>query len=366
MNPSTPAPNLTELLASMDRVDQARTKEDLIAEALNLPDRKAALAQKLRDTYAQQGIEVTDEAIRQGVDAHYAGRHAFQPLSKGPSWVMAHAWVKRKLIATLGFIAIATVVILMVLVGVIKNAGQRMREREAAEAVAAEQARVAKVEADKVAAAEAQKRRAIQQQEAQAARDRALGALPDQISALGKAINGVAKEETVRARVAVSVVTGLGLAKAGDLEGATASYRELTDTLSQLNLEYEVRINLSGTKPNGQTVDGRKWVTGGWRDYRGSKRYYVVVNAVTTQGSPVTVPVRNSETGSIDKVSSWAEEVPQAVYERLKAEKQTKGNVANTLFGAKSKGYMEPLYHMGYKAAPTVQSNAADHRITRW
>ena len=42
-------------------------------------------------------------------------------------------------------------------------------------------------------------------------------------------------------------------------------------------------------------------------------------------GNPVSVPVENRETRRIERVSRWAEQVPQEVYDRLKADKQADG-----------------------------------------
>ena len=55
-------------------------------------------------------------------------------------------------------------------------------------------------------------------------------------------------------------------------------------------------------------------------------------------GQPVKVPITNRETGKTEYVSTWGEQVPEAVFNRLAADKQGDGVLDEKLFGEKERG----------------------------
>lgn len=69
--------------------------------------------------------------------------------------------------------------------------------------------------------------------------------------------------------------------------------------------------------------------------------YYVIVQALTPDGEPLPRRIRNAETGQTQTVTTWAERVPAAVYERIKADKQRDGVLDETLFAVKRAGTAE-------------------------
>ncbi len=60
---------LDELMLAMDVVDTLRHKELVLARELSVEDRDANLVEQLREIYTGQGIVVTDEILKRGVDA---------------------------------------------------------------------------------------------------------------------------------------------------------------------------------------------------------------------------------------------------------------------------------------------------------
>lgn len=370
--PSKPL-DLSVVLQGLDTVDRERTREAILNEAINVGATKEALSTRLKAHYAAQGItDVSDEAVQRGVDQLYENRFAHRPIPKGFKRTLGVAWINRTIITAWLLICLLGGVLIGVGLSQIRAYTVRAEQRAVIERVEAEKARVAKVEADRVAAIAAEAKRVAAEKAAAEKRASDLKGMPDRLRALGVAITEVAKEQGVRDRADQLVATGIGLATAGDLQAAQRTYQDLTETLALLNLEYEARINLSGTKPGmSKPSNGSSpWVTGGFRVFNGSKRFYVVVNAVDPRtNAAVTVPVRNEETGQVSRVSFWAEQVSEHTFNQIRAEKGRTGALSNTLFASKGKGYMEPTYKQGLKAA-FVEAGAshdpAAYRITRW
>lgn len=98
---------------------------------------------------------------------------------------------------------------------------------------------------------------------------------------------------------------------------------------------YEVRIVSGAERQSG--VD--RYFT----DEQGTRQpaHYVIVEAVTPDGKVLPRKIRNAETGRIETVITWAERVPEAVYERIKADKQRDGVLDEVLFAVKRAGTIE-------------------------
>src|SRR5688572_9253716 len=86
---------LDELMLAMDVVDTLRHRDRLIARELSAEDREEQLKERLREIYAGQGIEVSDEVIAQGVRALREDRFVYQPPEPGLGRTLAELYVKR-------------------------------------------------------------------------------------------------------------------------------------------------------------------------------------------------------------------------------------------------------------------------------
>ncbi|WP_210015344.1 DUF6384 family protein [Pseudomonas palmensis] len=69
---------LSEQLGAMAVVDQLRHQQMQVQEHLNLPQRRAEVAERIRTYYQAQGIAYDDALIEQGVRAFFARRLAFE------------------------------------------------------------------------------------------------------------------------------------------------------------------------------------------------------------------------------------------------------------------------------------------------
>ena len=91
-------------------------------------------------------------------------------------------------------------------------------------------------------------------------------------------------------------------------------------------------------------AESRIVVTGGvWRvsnDDSRIRNYYLLVQALGSDGQPVPFPIRNEETGVTRPVSAWGERVPQETYDRVAADRQDNGIIDDEEFGFKRRGYI--------------------------
>lgn len=96
------------------------------------------------------------------------------------------------------------------------------------------------------------------------------------------------------------------------------------------------------------TVVNRPNVRSGvWRystNNRNARNYYLVVEALDPQGKPVAIPVRNEESGAVEKVELMALRVPESQYEKVKADKLDNGLVDDSEVGRKSRGNLSVDY----------------------
>ena len=82
-------------MLAMDVVDTLRHQQSLVDHALSADERDAALTERIRKIYLAQGIEVTDEAIANGVKALREERFAYRAPPGGIKTWLAKCYVNR-------------------------------------------------------------------------------------------------------------------------------------------------------------------------------------------------------------------------------------------------------------------------------
>lgn len=295
--PGSAAP-LDEVMLAMDVVDTLRHRQLLVEKELGSEDRDQALLARLRQVYSAQGIDVPDRVLEEGVAALREDRFAYRPPPPGLSTALARLYVRR---ARVGALALALVMLVALVWGVHQATVVAPREALARDL-------------------EAVHGRVLEATTVDEARTRAASLLSAGRSAL-------AREDTSAARAALA-----------DLEA-------LHTTLEQ---RYRLLI-----------VTGANAVSGVWRvpdANTAARNYYLIVEALDEGGRPVQVDVLNEETGRLERVSSWGLRVPEAVFERVAADKRADGIIQERFVGEKLRGSLEPTY-----AIPTTGGT-----ITRW
>ena len=76
---------LDDVMIAMDVVDTLRHREDLVRRELNEEGREAELIARLREIYRNQGIEVPDHVLADGVKALKESRFVYTPAPQAGS-----------------------------------------------------------------------------------------------------------------------------------------------------------------------------------------------------------------------------------------------------------------------------------------
>jgi hypothetical protein len=129
---------------------------------------------------------------------------------------------------------------------------------------------------------------------------------------------------------------GKAAASKGDRAGAAQAIDDLTAIRDTLRVEYQLHI-----------VDraGTKW--GFWTfppNNSEATNYYLVVEALDANGTALTLPIRNEDTGRTERVAMWAERVPEDVYQAVEADKADDGIIEHGLIAVKEFGFLDPGY----------------------
>ena len=291
---------LDEVMLAMDVVDTLRHRQDLVERELAGDAREKQLIEKLREIYQQQGIEVTDAVLMEGVKALDESRFVYTPPKPSLGVSLAKLYVGRK---RWGPAALAIALILVVGLG-----GYFFAYRP------------------------------YQQAQVEGARVELSEKLPAQMDALYQSIfeetkvqQAVTEAEQVRTR-------GKTAAAEGDRTGAEQAIASLTGLRDQIRQEYQLRIvNREGQK------------TGFWtfpEINTAATNYYVVVEAIGDDGKPLTLSVTNEENGETENVAIWGVRVPESTYRSVENDKKDDGILQRNILGLKEYGFLDVDYVM--------------------
>lgn len=87
---------LSDVMLAMDIADTIRHRERIVEHELSAEEREKALFDKVKATYASQGIEVSDATIREAIDAIEDERFAYKPAKESFFTKLAHIYINRK------------------------------------------------------------------------------------------------------------------------------------------------------------------------------------------------------------------------------------------------------------------------------
>lgn len=283
---------LNDVMLAMDVVDTLRHRQLLVERELNTEAREQTLIKRLREIYAAQGIDVPDHVLAEGVAALDEERFVYTPPEPGWRITLAHLYITR---GTWGkaLLAILVMIIAVAIVYTTMISGPQQRR---------------------------------------------LAALPGELATQRQAIIELTEVPEARERAQQYLVQGQAALREEDADAAGKAVVSLKKLRAQLEQEYTVRII---SRPGESS--------GVWRmpDVNTDARnYYVIVEAVTEDGSTLTLPVRNEEDGKIYKVNKWALRVSEQLYEQIAADKSDDGIIQQRDFGVKRRGQLTPDYAM--------------------
>lgn len=281
-------PPLDDVMLAMDVVDTLRRRERLVARELDESGREADLKQRLKRIYAQQGIDVPDHVIEQGVAALSEDRFTYKPPSRGLARRLALIYVGRD------------------------RWGKWLGGGALAAALAAVLNYFAFVAPDR--------------------------ALPDELAQIHEQVSAVAQSDYARDRVRQAYAAGTNALKGEDSDAVRAAIAQLEQLQVVLGQEFVVQI---------VSREGER--TGVFRVpdvNQQARNMYIVVEAIDPSGRRLEVSVTNEETGKTERVEKWGLRVEQATYDAVKRDKQDDGIIENDRFGYKPRGYLRPQYEM--------------------
>jgi hypothetical protein len=293
-----PAAPLDEVMLAMDVVDTLRHRQDLVTRELDGVAREKQLIDKLRDLYHQQGIEVPDHILKEGVSALAESRFAYEPPAPGFGTTLARLYVGRK---QWGRPVMAGLIALLVLGVGYFGVWQPYQRGQA------EQARLELSEG-----------------------------LPAQMDALYQTIYDETKVQQAVTEAEALVSRGKAYAAEGNRAGAEDALADLEALRDQLRLEYILRV------VNREGVQSGFWTFP--EINTDATNYYVVVEALDPDGNALTLPILNEENGETEAVDIWGVRVPESVYDSVAADKRDDGIIQANILGRKSSGFLDVAY----------------------
>jgi len=305
--------SLNEMLRVMDVAREMRRNRTVAEEMFRRDEVRDELRAKLMRSAQLAGDSVTEAEVDAAIDHYLQNLHTYSDPTPSFKRNLAHAWVWRKRIAAAtAAVAITVGGIWYLFLSPIAPLSPSLR---AERAVAAEQATAQR--------------------------------LVDQIRALTSdpAINSQAV--ALQRQIDASGTT------AAEVTGAIAAKNELATMADKLTQSFAVHI---------VSRDGAQSAIERGKDDLASI-FYVIVEARDAAGNVIPQSIRNAETGRVETVTSWAEEVPETVYRRLAADKMQDGLLTETLFATKSRGTLEPTVQI---VGPSGSPISLGNRLTNW
>ncbi|MDB5561432.1 MAG: hypothetical protein JWN11_850 [Hyphomicrobiales bacterium] len=293
-----PAAPLNEVMLAMDVVDTLRHSQDLAMRELDAGAREARLIAKLREIYQQQGIEVSDAILKEGVAALDQSRFTYTPPKRGPGLTLARIYAGRK-----GWGRWGSALLIALVIGLGGYFGVY---------------------------------RPFRASQVEAARVELVEGLPAQMDALYQTIFNETKVQTAVADADDLRARGKTAAKDGDRKTAENAVTSLTALRDLLRQEYSLKV---------VSRDGVK--TGFWKFPKNNSEatnYYLVVEAVGSDNKPLTLPVLDEESGKVETVAMWGIRVPDSVYNSVAADKQDDGIIEHSIVGLKQFGFTDVDY----------------------
>lgn len=295
-----PAAPLNEVMLAMDVVDTLRHRQDLATRELGSDAKERQLIDKLRDIYHQQGIEVPDHILKEGVAALQESRFVYEPPKPGLGTSLARLYVARERWGKPVGAALAVLVVLSVGYFGVWQPYQRG------------QAEAARIELSEGVPAR-------------------LDSLYQTVFEETKVQRAVVEAEALRTRGKTYAAEGNSVSA----EKAVADLTALRDTLRQ---EYSLRVVSRADEKSGfWTIPEVNTA---------ATNYYIVVEALDVDGNALSLPILNEENGQTEVVSSWGVRVPESVYDSVAADKRDDGIIQANEVGRKASGFLDVEYSL--------------------
>ncbi len=291
---------LDEVMLAMDVVDTLRHREDFVLRELNSDAKEKQLIKKLRQIYSEQGIEVPDRILKEGVAALNESRFIYEPPQKGLAVFLARLYVKR---TKWGPFVLG--IILAIIIGwayyQFIHIPQQQKNIEQAQ-----------IELNET--------------------------MPATMEQLYQTIYDEAKVQSAIIEAKGILERGKIAIKEKNRQEAQKAIDKLTKIRDQLRLEYKLTIvNRDGERSGFWTFPEIN---------QDATNYYLVVEAIDDEGNRLTLPIVNEETGKTELVDIWGVRVPEEIYATIASDKRDDGIIQQNIIGTKQYGYMDVSYNV--------------------
>jgi hypothetical protein len=282
-------------MLAMDVVDTLRQQDSFVARELDEEAREKELVERLRKIYRDQGIEVSDSVIEEGVKALKESRFVYTPPKPGLGVNLARLWIARRRIGA-WLAAFAGVVAVL-------WAGYYFLVQRPA-AIEAERARV-EISTN----------------------------LPKALDRAYADVIAEAKTPAARPIADQQLADGRTALARQDAPGAKAALAGLQQTLANLRQSYQLMIVSRPGEPSGVfRIPGRN---------PSARNYYLIVEAIGADGRPIAMPITSEEDGSTKTTTKWGLRVDKQVYDAVAADKAADGIVQHRKVGEKRRGFLD-------------------------
>jgi hypothetical protein len=307
MNETGVAPSqphtLDDVMIAMDVVDTLRHGEDVVRRELNEEGREGELIARLRQIYRDQGIEVPDSVLADGVKALKESRFAYTPPSAGWKRSLLTLWARRDTHGRrLGALAALLIAGFAAYYFVVARPARLAEER---------------------------------------ARIEVTDTLPKALRRTHADVLAIAADDAAKQKAASLLADGELAIRSGDRAGIGKATAELGSLKQQLTQEYTLTIVSRVGEP-----------TGVWRRPPGksdARNYYLIVEAIAPDGRKLSLPIRNEENGVTETVTKFGVRVPREVFEAVAQDKRDDGIVQRNQFGFKRRGKLALEYQMPFE-----------------
>lgn len=301
---------LDEVMLAMDVVDTLRHRDTMVERELSADLREDQLIKRLREIYHNQGIEVPDHILAEGVKALGEERFVYKPPEIGFSRTLAVIYINRGLWSK--WLIGAFVAIALVFAGWFFLIEQPRRQAEI-----------------------------------DLATELSTG-LPKRIEASLATVSKEAKDDEALQQATAMANRGMTAAKSGKIDAARKAAGDLDKLVAKLRQTYEVVIV---SRPGARS--------GVFRVPDVNKRtrnYYLIVEAIGRDGQVIPMEITSEEDQTTKTVSQWGLRVSSSVYRRVAEDKRRDGIVDEARVGVKQPGYLEPRWSVAVQ----------DGRIHEW
>lgn len=277
----------------MDVVDTLRHRQRVVERALSADTQDAQLIARLREIYAGQGIEVSDDIIERGVRDLRDNRFAYKPSPPSLVRSLAGIYVRRaRWGKPLGLAVVLAAIALVGYQSLVR--GPRME---------------------------------------------AIAALPEDLQTAYAAVVDLAESPELDAEAAVILADGETAIANQNFGEARNAIDRLETMRTDLAATWEVRVRVAPGE-----------LSGVWRipDVNtDAQNYYLIVEAIDAEGDRLTLPITNEEDGRTYNVRSWGQRVDERTFRSVADDKSDDGIIQNNRIGEKRRGVLEPEFRAG-------------------